>query len=90
MQYNYKRLVFVTHYDSDREKYHGLTLAEAEFCQRWGMRYEEIVGSGEFIGDLARAAGDLNRAGADFLVIPPGETLRQGQFLRALQRFSGA
>jgi hypothetical protein len=43
----------------------------ARYCERWGMRYEEILGSDGYIRRLIEVAQDLNKADEDFVVVPP-------------------
>jgi hypothetical protein len=54
----------------------------ARFCERWGMRYEEILGSTDFFDRLIRAASTAEQLHEDFILVPPGGELRQVQFLR--------
>ena len=59
----------------------------AEYCARWGMRYEERLGSDDYLrrllaglSDIAEAAAGAGGAvgiGDDFLIIAPGEEVRQ-------------
>jgi hypothetical protein len=79
---NYVRLVFVAHQQADLEKYRPKALEVANFCQRWGMHYEEILGSDMYIRRLIEIAFDLGKADSDFVVVPPHGTLEQIQFLR--------
>jgi hypothetical protein len=93
---NYERLVLVAHSEADLEAYRPQALEVARFCERWGMRYEELLGSDHYVRRLvevasalaegARTGDDSPRAAedGDFLVIPPGGEIRQEQFMRAL------
>jgi hypothetical protein len=54
----------------------------ARFCERWGMRYEEILGSDKYVRKLVEVALDLDNANEDFIVVPPGGELKQSQFIR--------
>jgi hypothetical protein len=87
MQYkHYERLVLVTHSKEDMETYRPLALEVAQYCQQWDMRYEEIEGSNRYVRrlvELAALNNDLtpDRAGSDFLVIPPGGEIRQEDFI---------
>ncbi|MFP3853208.1 MAG: DUF1638 domain-containing protein [Anaerolineales bacterium] len=78
---HYKRLVLVAHSQADLEKYRPQALAVAEFCQRWGMRYEEILGSDIYVRRLVEMAAERGEANADFIVVPPGGELKQSQFI---------
>jgi hypothetical protein len=82
LYHNYKRLALVAHSREDLDHYRARAQEVARYCERWGMRYEEILGSPEFFERLIRASIDLNSAGEDFVVVPPGGELRQEQFLR--------
>ena len=79
---NYKRLVFVAHNQEDLDTYRPRALEVAEYCKRWGMQYEEAQGSEEYIRDLVTAVATLAESDDQFLVIPPGGSIRQDQFLR--------
>ena len=79
---NYKRVVFVAHNREDLEKYRPQAEEVARYCQRWGMRYEEILGSEEYTRRLIEIAASLDQADDDFVVVPPGGELTQAQFIR--------
>ncbi|UCG12080.1 MAG: DUF1638 domain-containing protein [Deltaproteobacteria bacterium] len=83
MQYqHYERLVFVIHNHADLEKYRPLAQEVARYCERWGMRYEEILGSDAFMRRLVEVAVVLEKADEDFLIISAGGEIRQAHFLR--------
>lgn len=79
---HYERLMLVVHSQADLEAYRPQALEVARFCSRWDMRYEEKVGSDQYVRRLVATAADLDQADGDFLVIPPGGTIRQEQFIR--------
>lgn len=79
---HYKRLVFVAHTQEDLEAYRPRALAVAEYCQRWGMEYEEVLGSDAYIRHLVGAVSTLTESNDEFLVVPPGAAIEQSQFLR--------
>lgn len=79
---HYERVVFVAHNQEDLEKYRPKAQEVAEYCKRWGMRYEEILGSDIYIRRLIEIASSPNRADADFLVITPGGEITQQMFMR--------
>ena len=79
---HYKRLVFVAHTREDLETYRPRALEVAEYCKRWGMKYEEVLGSEAYIRDLVKAVSTLSESDEQFLVIPPGGSIEQSQFLR--------
>ena len=81
-----KRLALVA------EDQHNLDLCRAqaqevaEFCLRWSMRYEEILGGDAYIRQLIEVAQDLTRVGDDFIIVPPGSMIQSHQFLRLLTK----
>jgi len=79
---HYTRLVFVAHTQEDLETYRPRALEVAEYCERWGMKYEEVLGSEAYIRDLVKAVSTLSESNDEFLVIPPGGSIEQSQFLR--------
>jgi hypothetical protein len=95
---HYERLMLVAHSQADLEAYRPQAEEVARFCERWGMRYEERLGSERYVERLAgllrgHVAGStlsdaeaaqtlLDGADGDFLVIPPGGEVRQEQFMR--------
>ncbi len=82
LYHNYKRLALVAHSQEDLDKYRARAQEVARFCERWSMRYEEMLGSSEFFEHLIQSAARPEEAHADFIVISPGGELRQDQFLR--------
>lgn len=83
LQYrNYKRLVLVAHSQADLETYRPLALKVADYCTRWGMIYEEILGSEAYIEQLMSWARQWREPGDEFVVVGPGGELAQAQFLR--------
>jgi hypothetical protein len=83
MYSRYKRLCFVAHTQVDLDEYRPRAMEVAEFCaQRWGMSYEERIGSDGLIRRLLEAphrGGDL---GEEFVIIPPGGSVEQKMFIR--------
>jgi hypothetical protein len=79
---HYERLVLVAHSQADLEEYRQQALPVAQFCERWGMRYEEILGSDRYIRRLVELVTAPEDVDGDFLVIPPGAEIRQEQFIR--------
>lgn len=79
---HYRRLVFVAHTREDLERYRPRALEVAEYCKRWGMKYEEVLGSDTYIRDLVKAIYTQLESDDQFLVIPPGGSIEQSQFLR--------
>jgi hypothetical protein len=80
---HYERLVFVAHNQQDLEKYRPQAQEVARYCERWGMRYQEILGSDGYVRRLIEVAAELDKANYDdFVVILPGGETRQSQFIR--------
>jgi hypothetical protein len=87
---HYERLVLVAHDQADLDAYRLQAQEVGRFCERWDMRYEEILGSDGYVRQLAvllsnvlqQGIAALNGLNRDFLVIPPGDEIRQEQFMR--------
>lgn len=79
---HYKRLAFVAHDLEDMGKYRPQAEQVARYCERWGMQYEELVGSDAYIRGLIETATILDQADDEFVIIPPGGELKQNHFLR--------
>lgn len=86
---NYNRLALVAHTQADLDQYRPQAQAVAQFCQRWNMRYEELLGSDDFVRRLVEAATTLaagqalpDPLGRDFVIIPPGGEIEQLMFVR--------
>jgi hypothetical protein len=87
----YKRLAFVAHHQEDLDTYRPEAQKVADFCKQWQMGYQEILGSDQYVRkmvDLAILAGEdmvnflaLANADKEFLVISPGEEIRQDMFI---------
>jgi hypothetical protein len=79
----YRHLCFVAHTQADLDEYRSRALEVAEFCaQRWGMTYEERIGSDDLIRRLLEAPQRPGALGDDFVMVPPGGTVEQRMFLR--------
>jgi hypothetical protein len=79
---NYKRLAFIAHQEADLFKYRPSAKEVAAYCERWGMVYEEILGTDKYVRRLVEVAINLDELDSEFLVVPPGGTLTQEAFLR--------
>jgi hypothetical protein len=79
---HYQRLVFVAHNQQDLENYRPQALEVANFCARWKMRYEEILGSEEYIRYLINTAMAKNTVSGEFILIKPGDFINQQLFMR--------
>jgi hypothetical protein len=80
--HNYKRVALVAHQQSDIEKYRPLAQDVAGYCARWGMRYQEILGSDRYVRRLVEVASSLDQADDEFVVVSPGGEVKQSMFLR--------
>ena len=85
---HYRRLVLVAHSQEDLDTYRPQAQEVAHFCERWGMRYQELLGSDSLVRRLVELAqrvdggsAILHLASDDFLVIPPGGEIRQEDFI---------
>jgi hypothetical protein len=56
----------------------------ARYCERWGMNYEELLGSDRYLSRLVEVAFALEKADGEFAVVPPGGVLSQAAFIRSL------
>ncbi len=86
---NYKRLVLVAPNAEEMTQYRPQALEVANFCKRWGMVYEEMFGSDDYVRRLIETAirvrdsgTDTGPIGPDFLVIRPGGEIEQAMFMR--------
>jgi hypothetical protein len=77
---HYRRLVFVAHSQEDLTAYLSRALAVAAYCERFGMVYEEYLGSPEFIQQIAELLKAQQNISSAFLIVPPGGTIRQAMF----------
>jgi hypothetical protein len=88
---NYTRLMFVAHSQEDVETYRNQVKEIATYCQRWDMRYEERLGSDQYIKNLITMAEEFSIKGIeninselrkDFVIIQPNTFVEQMVFLR--------
>ena len=86
---HYERIALVASNPEELAAYREQAQEVARFCERWNWRYEEITGSDDFVlrliglsTGLASGALRPQDAGPDFLVIPPGEEIRQEMYMR--------
>jgi hypothetical protein len=89
--HHYRRLMMVARNQQELEQYRAKALQVADYCSRWGMRYEEMLGSDDFMVRLVALAVRLVQGGempsdetesGDYLIIPPGGELKQEMFRR--------
>jgi hypothetical protein len=79
---HYERLVLVAHTQADLDTYRAQAQEVAQFCQRWGMRYQEILGSDRYVQRMVQVTADLASADGDFLIVPAGGEIYQEEFMR--------
>lgn len=79
---HYSRLALVAHKQEDLDKYRPEAEEVARYCERWGYRYEEILGSDVYVRRLIEVAAAIDKADKDFVVVPPGGEISQQQFIR--------
>lgn len=79
---HYRRLMMVARDQAELEAYRPRAREVADYCARWGMCYEEIFGSDDYLRQLLDTALDLTRLSDDFILIPPGGTLTHAHFMR--------
>lgn len=87
---HYERLMLVARSQADLEHYRPYAEEIARFCERWGMRYEETLGTDDYVRRLVEAAVELGQNGreraewmdSDYIIIPPGAEIRQDMFVR--------
>jgi hypothetical protein len=85
---NYKRIALVAPNLEEMAQYRASAQEVARFCERWGYRYEEVLGSDDYVTRLIEAAVALRdgapaaSTGPDFLVIPPAAEIKQEMFMR--------
>lgn len=92
LQYqHYHRLIFIAQNPAELERYREQIKDISNFCQRWNMKYEYRMGSGQYIERLfhwvpALINGEFNHNEEgfrdEFVMIQPGEKLEQKHFLR--------
>lgn len=86
---HYKRLCFIAFSKAELESYRPKVLRVAEFCRtRWGMEYEERLGSDDFLAELIALPDNPQTKARDFLIVSPGETVESAMFQRDLNRIS--
>jgi len=94
---HYERLVLLAQDEADLETYRPQALEVARLCERWGMRYEELLGTDAYVRSLVGAiqsavdtgAAPAPRVDGDLLVIPPGGEVRLENFLRDMRAGKG-
>ena len=78
--HNYKRLALIVQDAQELEAYRPAAQEVARYCERWGLHYEELIGTDAILRRLIEIAAGLDQADENFLVVPPGGVLTQSQF----------
>jgi hypothetical protein len=78
---NYNRLVLVGNNQDELDLYREVALEVADYCQRWEMHYEEILGTDSYIRQLLKLRHDPSAVPKSFLLIPPGGEINLQAFL---------
>lgn len=78
--HHYKRLLFVAHSQEDLDVYRSRALEVAAYCKRFGMDYEEYIGSDAFLKKIGLVLESQQSVPPDFIVVLPGNTLKQVMF----------
>ena len=82
LYHNYRRLALIAQNAQDLEMCRPKAREVADYCKRWGLRYEEVVGTDEMLLRLIQISAGRAQGGDDFLIIPPYGVLKQSQFMR--------
>jgi len=77
---HYKRLVFIAYSREELERYRPQALQVARYCQRWDMRYEEVIGSDRYFRRMIAILTQPQTGDDGFVVVPPGGRIRKAQF----------
>ncbi len=78
---HYERLALVGHSQRDLESCRPRAQEVARYCRQWGMRYEELLGSDEYVRRLVDVSEVSDSEDKDFVIIPPGGEIRLEQFI---------
>jgi hypothetical protein len=78
---HYQHLVFLAADPEEQAAYRPQALEVARYCEQWGLRYEERLGSDAYLRQLVQAARTLDESNVDFLIVPPGGVVDQAAFL---------
>jgi hypothetical protein len=77
---HYKCLLFIAHRQEDLDAYRPRALEVAAYCDRFGMVYQEYLGSEDFLNQIAEALDRRENWPSNFVIVPPGGILRQDMF----------
>ena len=79
---HYRKLTMVGFSQQELDECRPMAMRVAEFCKRWNMEYEEIVGSTALLEALLKMPGQLESSNAEFVVLKPGEEIQVEMFLQ--------
>jgi hypothetical protein len=81
---HYRKLCMVGFSEAELDACRPAAMRVAEFCkQRFGMEYEEVIGTTELIEALLQEPVQLKEGNDAFVVVAPGGEVTMEMFLRA-------
>jgi hypothetical protein len=81
---HYRKLCMVGFSEAELNSCRPAAMKVASFCkERFGMEYEEVIGTTELIDALLQQPAHLNEGNDVFVVVPPGGEVTMDMFLRA-------
>lgn len=81
---HYRKLCMVGFSQEELDDCRADAMKVADFCKlRFGMEYEETIGTTELIEALIKMPDRIDRHDDDFVVVPPGGEILMEMFLRA-------
>lgn len=80
---HYRKLCMVGFSQEELDSCRADAMKVAAFCkERFGMEYEETIGTAQLIDELAQLSAGQATPGDEFVVVPPGGEIRADMFLR--------
>ena len=79
---HYRRLTMVGFSQQELDECRPMAMRVAEFCKRWNMEYDEIVGSTSMLETLLAMPANLDTENSEFVVLRPGMEIQVEMFLR--------
>jgi hypothetical protein len=80
---HYRRLCMVGFSQQELDECRPKSQEVADFCaSRWGMTYEEILGSTALLEALLQMAAHIDQSNSEFVVVSPGEEISADMFHR--------
>ena len=81
---HYRKLCMVGFSREELDACRPASMKVADFCrERFGMTYEEVIGTTELIDGLVRMSEEIDPANEEFVVVRPGGEITTEMFLRA-------